>query len=116
MPVRRSRRATARAAGLSSSVAGALAAVGSQPVAEIARDQLRKALHVLAEEAGVVLGGLAGQGLQTCPTAQRRSRFVEGDMSVSSDTQNLQVNSTRLFNPVFVPLTKSNAVQEICRH
>src|SRR5690606_32663385 len=56
------------------------------------------------EEPGIVFTGRRGERLHTGTGAERRTRFVERDMSVCTDTQQLQIEPSSLSDLILVPL------------
>ncbi len=68
---------------------------------------------VRAEEAGVVLYSLLGQGLQAGTGAQAGGGLVESDMSVRPDAKHLEVNATSFRNFLF---EGGAGVERVSRH
>src|SRR5215212_10522605 len=71
----------------------------------------RYRIHVATEESSVVPAGLAGQGLDPRSGGERGAGFVECDMPVGADPQNLEVNAAGLRNGPFVHLARSHQVR-----
>src|SRR5829696_1994369 len=71
----------------------------------------RYRIHVATEESSVVPAGLAGPGLDPRAGDERGARFVECDMPVGADPQNLEVNAAGVRNGPFVHLARSHQVR-----
>src|SRR4029077_6015101 len=59
-------------------------------------------LFVGGKEMAVVFDGLFAENFQTGTRAQAGSRFVESDMAVAADAENLQVDTAGCANGLFV--------------
>ena len=88
--------AAATAAAFFSPLASRMIFFGLEDRAHAHRDGVDRHLLGLVEEAGVVLDGLPGQGLDAGPRAERTGRLVEGDVAVGADAQDLQVDAAAL--------------------
>ena len=78
------------------------AAAGFQNSANPHRDRQPRHFVLAAEVAGVVADGFAGQRLQSRAAAEGRAGFVEGDMPVAADAEDLQINPAGILDLLLV--------------
>ncbi len=67
--------------------------------------------RIAIEEAGVVGTGVVGEGFEPGSRSERRGRFVEADVAVAADPQQLQIDSSGLGDQRFVPLRRSGQIR-----
>ncbi|OPZ89433.1 MAG: hypothetical protein BWY73_01509 [candidate division TA06 bacterium ADurb.Bin417] len=83
-------------------------------------DGVKRHLAGVGEEAGVVLDGLLGEGLDMGARGQGRTGLVEADMAVAADAQYLEVDAAGLDDPLLVlaavcggPAVRGAAVRKV---
>ena len=70
-------------------------------------------IDITFEETAVCNDGISSQRLLTCTAGQRRTRLIESDMTVGTDTAKEQVDATELLNLLLVGLALSCKILSI---
>ena len=80
--------------------------VGFKDRANAHRDGIDGNILPLVEEPGIVINGRFGERLQAGPGREGTGWFIECNMPIGADPQDLQIDAAALLDALFVPLAK----------